>query len=102
MFYRNIRNLVIFSNEDLDFVKTRTKDAALSYRNYSNNVRQHIYKEEFLALQNLRQNKNIVIQKSDKGNSVVTVNIAAHLDKMNNLLNDILKFEKINLKNDEF
>ena len=62
------------SNEDLDFVKTRTKEAALfSYRNYNNNVPQHPSKEEFLALQNLHKNKNIVIQKSDKGNSVVIV-----------------------------
>ena len=30
LFYRNIRNLGISSNEDLDFVKTRTKEAALS------------------------------------------------------------------------
>ena len=62
------------SNEDLDFAKTRTKEEALpSYRNYNNNVPQHLSKEEFLALQNLRKNKNIAIQKSDKGNSVVIV-----------------------------
>ena len=37
--YRNIRNLGILSNEDPDFVKTRTKEAAKSsYRNYINNV----------------------------------------------------------------
>ena len=30
LFYRNIRNLGIFSNEDLHFVKTRTKEATLS------------------------------------------------------------------------
>ena len=101
LFYRNIRNLGILSNEDLDFVKTRTKEAALSsYRNYNNNVPQHLSKEEFLALQNLRKNKNIVIQKSDKGNSVVVVDKADYLDKMDNLLNDTRKFEKINLKND--
>ena len=89
------------SNEDLDFVKTRIKEAALSsYRNYNNNVPQHLSKEEFLALQNLRKNKNIVIQKSDKGNSVVVVDKADYLDKMDNLLNDTRKFEKINLKND--
>ena len=36
LFYRNIRNLGISSNEDLDFVKTRTKEAALSsYLNYN-------------------------------------------------------------------
>ena len=56
----------------LPFVKTRIKEVALStYRNYNNNVPQHLSKEEFLALQNLRKNKNIVIQKSDKGNSAV-------------------------------
>ena len=95
MFYRNIRNLGILSNEDLDFVKTRTKLEVLSScRNYNNNVPQHLSKEEFLALQNLRKNKNIVIRKSDKGNSVVTVDKTDYLDKMGNLLNDTRKFEK--------
>ena len=69
MFYRNIRNIDILSNEDLEFVKTRTKEESLrSYRNYKNNVPQYLSKEE---LQNLR--KNIVIEKSDKGNSVAIV-----------------------------
>ena len=54
----------------------------------------------FLALQNLRKNKNIVIQKSDKGNSVVVVDRADYLDEMDNLLNDTQNFKKINLKND--
>ena len=77
MFDTNIRNLGILSNEDLDFVKTKTKEAAVSsYRNYNNNVPQHLSKEEFLALQNLCKNKNFVIQKSYKGNSVVIVDKA--------------------------
>ena len=39
LLYRNIRNFGILSNEDLDFVKTRTKEAVLSsYQNYNNNV----------------------------------------------------------------
>ena len=83
LFYRNIRNLGILSNGNLDFVKTRTKEAALSsYRNYNNNVPQHLSKEEFLALQSLRKNKNIVIQKYNKGNSVVIVDKADYLDKI--------------------
>ena len=82
LFYRNIRNLGILSNEDLDFVKTRTKEAALSsYQNYNNNVPQHLFKEEFLALKNLRKNKNIVILKSDKGNSFMVVDKADYLIK---------------------
>ena len=100
LFYRNICNLGILPNEDLDIVKTRTKVAALSsYRNDSNNVPQHPSKEQFLALQNLRKNKN-VIEKFDKGHSVVIVDKADYLDKMENLLNDTGKFEKNNLKND--
>ena len=56
LFYRSIRNLGILSNKDLDFVKTRTKGAALSsYPNYDDNVLQHLSKEEFLVLQNLRK-----------------------------------------------
>ena len=30
LFYRNTRNLEVLSKEDLDFVKTKTKEAALS------------------------------------------------------------------------
>ena len=93
MFQRNIRNLSVSSNENLYFVKTRTKEAALSsHRNYNNNVPQHHFKEKFLGLQNLRKIKNIVIQKSDKGNSVVIVNKTDYLEKMENLLIDTQKF----------
>ena len=56
------------------------------------------YSQEFLALQNLRKNKNIVIQKSDNGNSVVIVDKADKIDKIEkieNLLNDTRTFEKI-------
>ena len=101
LLYRNIRNLGILSNEDLGFVKTRTKEAALSsFQNYNNNVPRNFFKEEFLALKNLRKNKNIVIQKSDKSNSFVVVDKADYLDKMGNLLKRTQKFKKINLKND--
>ena len=49
LFYRNIHNLGILSNEDLDFVKTRTKEAALSsYRNYNNMYHNTFLKKSFL------------------------------------------------------
>ena len=49
-----------------------------------------------LCLQNLqkKKKKKIVIQKSDKGNSVVTVDKADYLDKLKNLLNGTCKYEK--------
>ena len=72
LFFRDIRNLNILFNEDLDFVNTKTKEAVLSsYRSYNNNVPQSLSKEEFNSLQNLSKYKNLIIQKS--GNSVVIV-----------------------------
>ena len=54
LFFRDIRHLDILSNEDLNFVKAKTKEAALpSYRSYNSNVPQNLSKEEFIALQNL-------------------------------------------------
>ena len=94
LFYGDIRNLETLSNEDLDFVKTKTKETALlSFRQY---------KEELTALTNLSKNKDIVIQKSDKGNSVVIVDKDTYIKRMENLLSDQRKFEKVTLKNDAF
>ena len=48
LFFRDIRNLNILSNEDLDFVKAKNKEAALfSYRSYNNNVPQNLSKEKY-------------------------------------------------------
>ena len=58
----------------------------------------NIFLKKFLALHKVRKNKNI-IQKSDKGRSVMIID-KADLDEMENLLNDTQKFEKLNLKND--
>ena len=64
LFFRDICNLDMLSNEDLDFVKAKTKEAAPSSynnRSYNNNVPQNVSKEEFIALQNLSKNKNSII-----------------------------------------
>ena len=69
LFYRDIRNLQFLPTEDLDFLKIKNKDVALSsFRTYNDNVSQHLSKEESDALKYLSQNKQIVIQISDKGN----------------------------------
>ena len=44
----------------------------------------------------------MVIQKSDKGNSVVIVDKDTYIKRMENLLSDQRKFEKVTLKNDAF
>ena len=66
------------------------------------NPQQNISKEVLAALANLSTNKDIVIQKSDKGNSVVIVDKDTYIKRMENLLSDQRKFEKVTLKNDAF
>ena len=103
LFYRDIRNLEILSNEDLDFVKTKTNETALSsFRQYNKNPQQNLSKEELAALANLSKNKDIVIHKSDKSNSVVIVDKDTYIKRMENLLRDQREFEKVTLKNDTF
>ena len=73
------------SDEDLDFVKPETKEEALSsYRTY-NNMSQNLSLNELIALQNLSQSKDLIIQKSDKGNSVVIADTQDCIMKMNNI-----------------
>ena len=56
LFYRNICKLQVLYAEDLDFIKTKTKDMALSsFRTCNNNVPQHLSKGELDALN--KQNK---------------------------------------------
>ena len=82
LFYRQIRNLEILSNEDLDFVRKKTKETTLlSFRQYNKNPQQNLSKEELTALINLSK-KDIVIQKSDKGNSVVIVDKETDIKRM--------------------
>ena len=89
------------SNEDLDFVKAKPKKVApFSYRSYKSNVPQNLCKEEFIALQNLSKNKDLIIQKSDKDNPVVIVQRQDYLNKMNDILSDQQKFSKVSLKDD--
>ena len=99
LFYRDIRNLAILSNEDLDFVKTKTKETALlSFKQYNKNLQQNLAKEELGALTNLSKNKVIVIKKPV--NSVVHKD--TYIKRIENLLSDQINLEKVTLKNDAF
>ena len=80
-----------------------TKETALlSFRQYNKNPKQNLSKEELAALTNLNKSKDIVIQKSGKGNSVVIVDRSTYIKRMENVLSDQRKLEKVTLKNDAF
>ena len=55
-------------------------------------------KEEFIALKNLSSNKELVIQKSDKGNAVVILNKSDYTDRLKDMLTDSNKFRLANIK----
>ena len=63
---------------------------------------QHLSKGEFDALKNLSQNKHIVIQKSDKDNTIFIVDREKYIKKMEKFLSDQRKFQKTTVRNDDF
>ena len=50
---------------------------------------------EYEAFVNLKNNKNIIIQKAYKGNSVVIIDRMSYIAKMEELLSDRSKFLKV-------
>ena len=69
LLYRDIHNLDI-TNEKKEVLKTKIKDCAFSsFNSYNENgAPLNLTPEEFAALKSLSKNKNLIIQKSDKGN----------------------------------
>ena len=98
LFYREIRKLPIEDHE-LEKLKTEIKkEAYSSFDNYNFWNELNINKEEYLALKGLSSNKNIILQKADKGNSVVLVNKADYTKRMKELLSDVSKFKEITVE----
>ena len=74
LLFRDVTKLSVPENI-LERLKAEIKrEAFSSYDNYSFWDELNISKEEHKALQNLSTNKDLIIQKSDKGNSVVLLN----------------------------
>ena len=81
------------------YSQTSIKDFALpSFRNYNSNVPQNLPNEESETLKTLSKNCNLVIQKADKGNSVVIFEKDVYLRHMETILSDLSKFEKVSIK----
>ena len=52
---------------------------------------------EHLALKDLIKNRDLVIQKADKGNTIVILNKNDHISGMKVILNDSSKFQKLSI-----
>ena len=99
LFYGNIDNPKILSGDNLDYIKTKIKDLALtSLLNYSVITPQHLSNEEFEGLKNLSAIWNSIIQKGDKGNPVVLVEKDVYIRTIEKILDNATKFEKMKVK----
>ena len=72
LLYRDVDSLEV-SNLDKEFIKSRLRDSAFSSYKDTSKTFENLPKTEFDALKILLKNKDI-IQKADKGNTVVILN----------------------------
>ena len=61
----------------------------------------NLTKEEFASLKSLSKNDSLIIQKSDKGNSVAIIDKDDYLQKMWNILCDSSKLSEIFVTNEK-
>ena len=95
LLYRDVDSLEV-SNLDKEFIKSRLRDSAFSsYKDTSKTFEKNLPKPEFDALKILLKNKHTIIQKADKGNTVIILNREDYVCKMKNILNDSSKFHKV-------
>ena len=75
-------------------MKTRCKDFAFSSFNSYNkkSTPLNLTSEEFAAVKSLSKNKNLIIEKSDKGNSIAIIDKSDYLRKIRNILSHSSKF----------
>ena len=89
-------------NQEKEFIKTRLKDSAItSFWSYNHKSEINLTKNECLALNNLINNNNITIQKSDKGNIFVLLDRDKYLEGMSKILNKNAKFEMLQFDRDK-
>ena len=83
-------------SSNLDIIKVALKEYAYSsFKKYNFLKKFNLSRDEYNALKNLSSLKNIIIQKSDKENSVVVMNRDDYINWMETLISDQAKFQKL-------
>ena len=84
----------------MSVIKARLLDTALtSYQNFSSDREppENLKSSAFKALKRLSKNKDIVIQKVDKGNTIVILDKCSYISAIEEILNDNSKFSKLDI-----
>ena len=87
-------------NEDMSVIEARLIDTVLtSYRNFSSDRKppQNLTTSEYNALKCLSKNKEIVIQKADKGKTLVILDKCSYISAIEKILHDNSKFSKLDI-----
>ena len=75
-------------------VKIRLRNSVYSsFKQASRISDKDLSREEVKALNNLAKNKNLVIQKADKGNNIIILNRMT-ISKLSKILEDTFKFKE--------
>ena len=90
-------------SENRDFLKNKLKDICFLTlgSNSFNKVEKKLSEAEFLALKNLIKHKDLVIQKTDKRNTVVITDRTKYLEEIKSFLLDSSKFMQLPIDEDE-
>ena len=89
------------ADDEKDRIFVDIKNSGLSSFHAYENEKRHGYTlsdDKFDALLKLSKVNNLVIQKSDKGNSVVIVSKEIYIERMTDLLSDSSKFQLLPFK----
>ena len=88
---------VLHDESDINDKRLDINVGLASFRLYNNEDHrfENLSEEEYEAFINLQSNKNIIIQRADKGNSVVVIDHLSYVNEMEKLLSDRSKFVKI-------
>ena len=93
--YRDIDSLKI-SNFDTGCIKARLQDSAFSScKETSKFMENNLSKAEFDAFKFLIRSKELIIQKADKGNTVVLLNRKDYISKVKLILADTSRKSKL-------
>ena len=97
MLFRDINTLEVV-NLNNACIKNKIGDSAYTFKQVSRISEKNLSKEEVKALNNLVENKDIVIQKTDKGNNVIILNRNDYISKLSQILENTSKFKWVNVE----
>ena len=102
LLYREVSDFSKDSS-DKELLKSKLKELSLSsHRRLKHNaLEENLSKKKLESLKNLSKNPDIVIQKSDKVNSVVILDKKVYLEKLKEMLNKNDQFLKLSMQEEK-